>query len=459
MKLSFIKRAAHTLLFITEAKTFRVDADRKGILVSELEIIERGCDDPAKLAKTLQKIGEETTPLGRKIWLLCLSLPAHLLSLPSMQVQGVDDEMLTQALQFELEGVTGQSSQDSQIAYKFLKSADEMNDYWVTQIDHLMLSDTLKVLKKSKSTLAGLLNPGGLPLAMSDPAATEWLRLEAWSHQLYALQQTEDYLSLQVFSFDNPHWHGELEQWLNALEDMPASETLLNNKLEVLPETGRQFRLNEEHDLSLWLSLWAQTLVGQKNPLVPLIKPASNFNPNIAWMAGTGGGALLLCLLHAGWFIHQSNYYQTEADALTQVDTSMKALRKQINDSRDQKDKLEQKLNQLSGDADLIPNSLKSLQQRPARLLLALANGRENELVIETIENRKNELVITGVTLLPHLANQLATYLQDNLPEMNWHVQVPTKKDMELFDEGGPWSFELTLIDEGIAGFSEGEKK
>nr|WP_305906753.1 hypothetical protein [Methylomarinum sp. Ch1-1]MDP4519457.1 hypothetical protein [Methylomarinum sp. Ch1-1] len=91
--------------------------------------------------------------------------------------------------------------------------------------------------------------------------------------------------------------------------------------------------------------------------------------------------------------------------------------------------------------------------------MLALANGRDEELVVETIENRNNDIVITGVTLKPQLANQLATYLQDNLPDLNWHVQAPTKKDMALFDDGGPWSFELALIDEGIPGFGEDEKK
>ncbi|WP_031435600.1 hypothetical protein [Methylomarinum vadi] len=459
MKLpSFGKRAAHTLLFITEVKTFRVDADRKGVLLTDLETIERGCEEPARLAKTLQKISDQTVPFGRKLWLLFLRLPTHLVNVPSLQVQGVDENTLTQALQFELEGITGQSSQDSRIAFRFVRSDDDMSDYWLTQIDQLALDDLLKAAKQCKTKLAGLLHPGGLPLALAKPEAPEWLRLEAWPNQLHVLRQTEDHSNLQVFSFDNPHWRSELEQWLDDAGTDTPRETLLNNKLEVLPDSDAQFRLNEEHDLNAWLGLWAQTLIATKHPPIPLITPPSRYNPDIAWMAGTGGGALLLCLLHAGWFIQQSRHYQAEADALSQTDRSMQALRKQINQSRDQKAALEKKLGKLTGDADLIPNTLATLQHRPARLLRELANGRDQELVVETIEQRNNDIVVTGVTLKPHLANQLASHLQANLADLNWQVQAPTKVAMDLFEDHGPWSFELRLIDEGIPGFGEDEK-
>lgn len=459
MKLpALTKRPAHTFLFITEIKTFRVDADRKGLLITELETIERGCEEPARLARTLLKIHEESLPFGRKLWLLFLRLPSFLLNLPSMQVQGVDDDTLMQALQFEMEGITGQSSQDSCIAFQFIKNADEMSDYWVSQIDQLALNDLLKAVKKCKTTLGGLLHPGGLPLALSDSEAAEWLRFEAWSNQLFALQQTEEIMNMQVFSFDTPHWRSELDQWLNDNDAAVNSETLLNNKLEVLPDTERQYRLNENHDLTLWLGLWAQTLIKSKKVSAPILRPPSNFNPNIAWMVGTGGGALVLCALHASWFISQSHYYETESNKLKQIDSAMQTLRKQVNSNRDEKTKLKNKIKKLKDEADLIPKALKTLQQRPAKLLLALANGRSDELVVETLTSKNNTLVITGVTLVPRLANELSTYLQDNLPDLNWEVQTPTKKDMRLFDEGGPWSFELMIVDTGIPGFN-GNKK
>ncbi len=460
MKFSgFKKRPAYTLLFITEVKTFRIDADRKGVLISELETIEQGCEDPTRLAKTILKISEQSPPFGAKTWLLFLRLPAHLLSLPTMQVQGVDDEMLLQALEFELEGITGQSSMDSRTAFQLLRNEDDMSEYWLTQIDQLSLDDTVKALKKCKSKLAGLLYPGGLPMPLNAPEDFDWLRLEAWPNQLYALSQKEDDLTMQAFSFDNHHWQNELEQWLMDFPDSTLSEALFNNKLEVLPETRNQYHLNRDHDLILWLGLWSQCLITDKNPSVPIIKPAGSYNPDMMWMAGTGVGALALCLLHAGWFISQSNHYQFEVDRLTKIDQSMKGIRKQITDSRGQKDSLQKKLDKLQNDAERIPETIVNLQQRPAKLLKALALGRDPNLIIETIENSKNNLVINGVTLEPLLANQLAVYLQNNLPNLNWHVQAPVKKDMKLFDGGGPWSFEITLIDEGIPGFSLKEKQ
>nr|WP_305906754.1 hypothetical protein [Methylomarinum sp. Ch1-1]MDP4519458.1 hypothetical protein [Methylomarinum sp. Ch1-1] len=302
MKLpAFSQRPAHTLLFITEVKTFRVDADRKGILLTDVETIERGCDEPARLAKTLQKISEESAPFGRKLWLLFLRLPSHLISLPAMQVQGVDDDTLMQALQFELEGVTGQSSQDSRIAFQFIKSADEMSDYWLTQIDQLALDDLLKAAKQCKTKLAGLLYPGGLPMAIGEPDTPEWLRLECWPDQLYALHQNEDQLNLQVFSLESHHWQTELDQWLHGLDDKPSSEALLNNKLEVLPDTDRQYHLNQDHSLSLWLGLWAQALIANKKTPVPIIRPLLTLiRISPGWPAPAAARCCCACCMPAG---------------------------------------------------------------------------------------------------------------------------------------------------------------
>lgn len=448
------------MLFINGDKTFRVDADRKGVLMSDVETIEYGCKSTAGLAKAFVKIAENTDPLGGKVWLLFLTLPSLLISLPSMQVQGVDEAMLTQALQFEAEGMTGVSSQEMRVAFQFLKAEDEMSDYWLVQIEQLAWDDLLKALKQRKCQLGGLLHPGALPVSIHDAEAPEWLRIEAWSNQVLALHRSETRLSMQALSFDNPHWQAELDQWLQDQGESPVSETLLNYRVEVLPDTEHRYDLFDGSQLAQWLGLWAQTLIGRKAAEAAVLKLTANFNVDLAWMAGSGLAALLLCGLHAGWFMHQRVYFEGETERLTKVEKAMADLRKQISASSDQKQKLETSINKISADAELIPNTIKKLQQRPALLLRALADGRHEQLIIETLDSRLDEVVVGGITLQQHLGNELAGYLNGGLQDLNWRVESPTKENMALFEgEAGPWSFKLKLVDEGIPGFAVAEKK
>jgi hypothetical protein len=225
------RRPSHTLLFVTEVKTFRIDTDRKGQLLGDLETIELGCKSSTRLAASLSKIAEQTTPLGSKVWLLFLRLPLLFLSVPALQIQGVDEATLIQALQYESEGMTGLSSQDKQLAYHYLKTEHDMADFWAVQIEQLLLDDLIKVLKKNNARFGGLLHPGALPHALFDSKAEDWVRIEAWSNQILALYRHDDHLDMQVYSYDNKHWQVELEHWLEERIPLPETEILLNNRL------------------------------------------------------------------------------------------------------------------------------------------------------------------------------------------------------------------------------------
>lgn len=452
----FNSRPAHTLLFITEVKTFRVDADRKGVLLNDVEIIEHGCKSPNNLAKAFNKITENTGPLGSKLWLLLLRLPAMHISVPTMQVKGVDPAVLTQALQFEAEGITGVSSMDTQVAFQFLKAENEMSDYWLVQIEQLAWDDLLKAVQQKKAKLAGLLHPGLLPAPISDAQARDWLRIEAWSTQLLALHYSDAQFGLMALSFDNPHLHAELDEWIHNIEQVEVTETLINNRVEMLPDTQHLYRLNETDQVTEWLGLWAQKLIGRRSAEVAILKPLSKVNVDLVWMLGSGLAALLLCAMHAGWFIHQRGYYENETKRLAELEKEINKLRKDINGSADQIDKLQTRLRKIASNAELVPNTIKTLQQRQALLLRVLADGRHEQLIIESLESELNEIVIKGVSLQHHLGNQLADYLTTNLQGLSWEVKTPEKKNMSLFDDGpGPWEFKVKLNDTGIPGFGD----
>ncbi|WP_027158435.1 hypothetical protein [Methylobacter luteus] len=457
----FKKRPAHSVLFITEAKTFRVDVDKAGVLINEMATINVNCPTTAKLADCFGQIAGNGRPLGRKVWLLYMRLPIALLSIPSMQVEGVDEATLLQALQFELEGLTGQSAMDMQLAYHLLSNKDEMSTYWVSQINQLHFEDIHKAVKKTGSQLGGLLHPAAMPQSLANPAHEDWLRMECWSNQLVALRRHPDSgLSMQLFSFDYRHWHTQLEQWLNEQGAAPHTETLLNNKIELLPETAYTLHLGNAERIPEWLALWAGTLVKKTPPPVPMLRYQSRLNKDLLLMASGGSVAVLICIGHLSWHLYQTRHFTQESEALKKVETSITALRKSMGGDRDKRDKLKTKLDKLKADSDTLPQMIKALQHRPSRLLAAVASGRPENLVLEEIIAENDDIKIRGISLDAVSTNKLAGYLELKLADLGWEILAPTKKNMNLLEDGGPWEFEIALRDKGIEGFHhEPDKK
>lgn len=449
----FNKRPAHSLLFITESKTFRADADKTGVLTGEMSAMDISCPTTAKLAECFAQIAAGK-PLGRKVWLLYMRLPIALLSIPSMQVEGVDETTLLQALQFELEGLTGQSALDMQLAYHLLGNQDEMSTYWVSQINQLHFEDLHKAVKKTGSQLGGLLHPAGLPQPLTSPEHEDWLRMECWSNQLFALRRHIDGgFSMQLFSLDHRHWHTQLEQWLHEQGAVPHTETLLNNMIELLPETAYTLHLGNTERIPPWLAIWAGALA-QKSPLpAPILRHQSRLNKDLLLMASGGSVAVLICAGHLSWHLYQTQHYTQEAEALKKVETTLTALRKSSADNREKHEKLKTKLDKLKGDSKILPQMIKALQHRPSRLLAAVASGRPENLVLEEIITDNDDIKIRGVSLDSVSANKLAGYLELKLADLGWEITAPTKKNMNLFEDGGPWEFEIALRDKGIEGF------
>ena len=157
---SFTKRPPYTLLYITEVKTFRIDCDRNGVMLGEIEVIDAYCESASALPIAIDDVLMLSSALGKKVWILYVRLNTFQLTLPAAQVENVDDEILQQALQFEYEALTGNSLTNNQLAYQFLGTDDEMSSYWLNIVAKETLTDLTAKLKKASCKLAGLTHPG-----------------------------------------------------------------------------------------------------------------------------------------------------------------------------------------------------------------------------------------------------------------------------------------------------------
>ncbi|MBE0434356.1 MAG: hypothetical protein IBX56_00970 [Methylomicrobium sp.] len=453
----FLQHPPHTLLYITEAKTFRFDTDRKGVIKGDLSVLDIDCEKPGRLPAALERIIAQSPPLGRKVWLLYARLDTHTLSLPSLQVEGIEQEFLEQALQFEYEAMTGKTAGKSRLAHQFLGADEDMSHFWIHLIAQETLTGIAAVLKKAGSSLGGLAHPGGLPVLLSGGNEASWLRIECWSSSVFTLAKSPDQgLTLQILHKEqHPQWQDEIAHWLLEIGPVDKTESVLNNQIEYIPATETSYRLSPDQSLIFWAGLWAQHLLDSGSPMVPLLSPKTPVNRELMYMAGSGTAAALLCASHFTWLLYQTHHYDYETEQLRQAEKDIKSYRDSVNKNQDEIAKLAQQITTVASHAETIPKALAGFKTRPAVLLQKLSEGSPEDLVIEDIQTAERQLQISGVSLQAHLPNALANRLEAPLQALGWRVSPPTKKDLGLFESGGPWHFAIVIDDTGLQGFSE----
>lgn len=452
--LNIKKRPPHTVLLITDTKTFRVDVDKTGQPIGSAEMIALKCNSPANLAECISGLALKSGPLGRKVWMLYLDLPMAFLTMPTVQLEGFDEATLVQALQFELEGMTGQSSVNMQLAYQLLNTRDEMSSFIVCQINQATLAEITAAVKKAGSHLGGLLHPAGLPLFIKTPQQTDWLRLECWSQQVVALRQVPHAeINVQLFAFNERQWRAQLDKWVAQQGVIEHSETLLSNSIEMLPETTFSRLLTSVDAVTPWLLLWAGVLLKKDLPAFSVLRYQSKLNKDLLLMASGGSAALLICIMHFSWHQYQAFKFDYQFKDLQVIETSINSMRKTLATDQTKRDKLKLTVEKLKSDSEVLPRLIQGLQDRPVKLLEAIAKGRPDNLLVEGIETNKDEINITGISLDSTSANELANYLERHLALLGWSFIAPTKKNMQLMPGGGPWEYEIKLVDMGVDGF------
>ncbi len=454
---AFLNRPAHTVLYITEAKTFRVNCDRKGVILGDIAVVEVDCPSSNGIPGCLDKIVSQSGRFGGKTWILYARLTSYAISLPSVQVEGVDKATLANAIEFEFEGLTGLSVNKSHLSYHLIGSADDMSSYWVSLIAQETFVKTKESLLRHKTRLGGIMHPGGLPFLFSDPEAPSWWRIECWPTTVFLLAKNPDTgLSLQIIQTQQQaNWSDEVDHWILEIGAVDQTETLLNNRIEMLPETDQRYRLAPDEDLLFWMGQWAQHLIRHDRIQVPVINPQKSVDSEILYMVGGGLAAVVLCGGHFGLHWYLRNDYQAGHQRLTQIQQEMKTARDSLSQVQKEFEELDSQTSSLAQNVDKIPQAVQSLQQRPEALLRILAAHAPQDLVIETIYKESSGYVVTGVSLQPQWVNLLASAIEPQLKRLGWQLLTPTRQDMQLFASGGPWEFTFKLLDKGLAAFEE----
>ncbi len=455
-------RPRHTLLYVTEAVTYRAVADGRGELLGEVAAVEKTCEGVDYLPETVEYVLTKGPKPARRVWILYDRLETHTLALPAAQAAGIGAAALTQALMFELEAVTGVSVVNRQIGYCLTASDDEMRTYWVSLLSQRVFDRLGHTVRQCRGRLAAVLHPGGLPRPLADDALQPWLRLEYWPDQVVAVcaRHRDDPPEMSVIPTEGigDGWRSEVDEWVEEHQDVKHREILTCGRTLLMGDNlPLTWSLDDPAARRHWLQGWAAALARRKDLHAPLLQETSAINPDHLYMGLSGLAALLVVGGHFGWHTWQKLDYQAKAAELRRLEKRVQSLRDGIKSRRATLDGLNRDVTLLEEGFQHFPELLERLRARPARLLEALARNRPAGVVLDGIGRDGDVWKIHGVAVYFDAPNRYATALEAPARQLGFELLPPAKEDLELFVRGGPWGFDLKLKDLGLGGIARGD--
>ena len=424
-----MSRPSKTLLFISSADLVRAD------LVGERLQVERqarpeGLYDLGLLVEGALHLGGRP---ARKVWVLSSDLWTQTVDLPAVGTRNLEGEELATALKFETEGLSGLSPLESELGYVALAPRADARPFWVTQLSRAELSEVEGIVSDAGATLAGIAHPAGLPGSLNGSAPGEpWRRTELWPGMRFDLASEGEAFEVVAEPAD--------DEGLYLAADEDSHHLLVAPDLDLEAREDRHpTYLREGSAFNRWLTCWGEALE-QRGPVPCVAPPPQPLSLGIQAALTLFLLALVgaLCFLHYRSVTAQAEVLQTELDRVASsvkkaqgVERSLTRLKREVTD-------LERSLK--AGDT-----ILRAQRERAPHLLAALAEAPEG-LVIQTIEDRGQEIVVRGLVPDPRLPNQLAADLAQRLADLEWRVDPP-RSTVVSGSRSPVWSFELRIHD------------
>lgn len=444
-----------TLLFVSAERTLRLDADGDGTLLCEVQEFPLACDTPERLAALVEAALAAGGPPEQAVWVLYDGLALHTLMLPAAQVAGVEGDALLDALRYEVEAA-GLVPAGMDLAVAKVASADGMTTFALCLAPADLAESLRRAVRRCGARLAGLGHPAGLPESLS--GAETWQRLEYWPALTVGVAGAPGARRwIHAFPAGTPGGASrkEIERWRRIPPPHAVAESLNSRDvLELDTESATGFLLIREGDRQRWLHAWLKVLQRTETQELALFRPVVKPVPEPVWMTLLAVVALLVCLGHYAWHTHQIHAAQTQTETLKKTEADMKTVQDGLKKDEEERGKLEQVSRMRRDNQAAIPQVVQALRQRFARLLYELAMQRGDAVAVESIVSSREGTDVAGVTVDTYEANRLATSVTAGLGRLGWRVEQPTREDLKMFGDGGPWRFAIRLRDEGLAGFA-----
>ncbi|MEL7266158.1 MAG: hypothetical protein AAFP69_15280, partial [Planctomycetota bacterium] len=243
------------------------------------------------------------------------------------------------------------------------------------------------------------------------------------------------------------------DRWFHALESLFGGTLPENGWVTTRAERPSMYSGNlESLDDPSTLNRWLQGIVERAaNPigfphiLAPQVPTTSKTFFRVGVVATLV--SLLLCGTMAWTMTSQASSMRSEIDRLKKPAEDKKRLDKNIKELEGQIDELRLQSDEVLAKRD----RLRLLMDRGNRfsvLLRSLAGTAESNVVVDSITPVRNGVALKGRTIRNEAVSQLVQRLEPEIAGMGWAVRPPTVTGANQTKSGGPWTFEIQLVDQ-----------
>lgn len=434
-----------TFLIITDREVMR--ADVRGGKVAQLAREARPIGTTLPIAVELacgltgKKPAQKTYVIADDFW-------TGVVDLDERSIYGLEGEELEQMLRFETESLSDLDPVSSRLGFVELSSVPpDTRRFWGAAVPSEVLSGVAKAVRVRGGRLELLANPIGL--SSPDRSGVPWVEFtpelagafaapaeSGGFPRAYVTQRSST--SDRWFEALGTLFGGDLPDmgWQTSPEDRPA---LYEGSLE---------SLSDERVLERWV----QGLVTRcSNPSGFPNVPAPQIPTSDKTVFRIGAAAALLMALACGgsaWTMHsRASGMNAEMARLAepaaekkQLDTEIKDLKKDLEELRVQAAEATAKRDNLRL---LIDNG-----DRFAVLLRSLAEQADSNLVVDKIVPEFEGITLSGRAIRSDAVTQMVGRLEQAVAPVGWSVQPPSVTGANQTTAGGPWTFEIRLVDQ-----------
>ena len=436
-----------TLLVVFSHRLVRAD------FAGDTPKVERLWHAEAPIGEALPVLADAAFSLGphrkTQVLLLAGTFWTGVLSLSAPKAATLSSTELTQALGFEAEALSNISPFDSSLATVPLMASNGDRVYWVTQASSAEVGAVEDTLLRHGARLISFAHLAGLPRPLSAESDGPWERIELWGDYAVCLQRNQDpTLRLQVIGTSSMHggWLKDAANWFGPQSNPALREFIVAPHVAVSGAADATHDLSDERVLTEWLTAWAKEL-GTEPPHVPLLRPIArplSIKQLAALAFAFAVVIILLCSSHWLWLQRRERAFQREL-------VRAQAPSKRLEDLKARAANAEQKLTvarreleavlQLCGDWEAVTGQER---RRHLVLLRAVAEMASDDFVLQSITESAGEIHVLAIATRPELPN-FSSHLAEALKPIDWSVEAPRRKALNLSADGGPWQLEWAL--------------
>ena len=449
-------RPVLTVLLVLPRFVCRADYGRKGNRPTSIQLSHLANEEMTAAVEVglglSPRVGKNVLVLTNNAWTQCLSLPQS-------SISDLSKQDLTKLLKFELESFSNIPALGSQLSFRRLSEGEGEAEFWVTQIADQEFERLEELVTSKQARLVGVGNPAGAQLLSqtNDSAA----RVEFWPYMVAAFSADTE----PVFFSNNDPQHGRwisgLHKWKESLDlEQVATVAFAPGMEEMEPEieqtvVGQEtLLLHQETALARWFELAEFPRYRELN--IPLVLPTPHqFTAKQRHRIAVALACLVLigCFIHWGIVRGEAHRIQTRMEQIKQAQQTFNDWKQKIQENEKIKESLKEEFNLLRAQRahldefvglslDDLDTLIKSL--RNAKRLLQSQGA--DDLQVRRIESDEQGIKIGGIALQAAQISSFADELDRQLSEIGWSVTPPTHKGKNSMSGGGPFTFEMVLV-------------